>query len=84
MFAFVRLDPHAEVPSHAHDNEQTGTVVEGSLRFTIGEETREVGRGEAYLIPPDVPHAAIAGTEGSLVVEIFVPPRQAYRMPATG
>lgn len=81
MLAMVRLAPGADVPPHAHENEQAGAVVEGTMAFTIDGETKNVSPGQGYVIPADVEHSAIAGPNGALVVEVFSPPREAYRMP---
>ena len=80
MLALVRLAPGAVVAPHSHENEQTGSVVTGTLTFTIDDDTRSVSQGQGYLIPPGTVHAGIAGPEGALVVEVFSPPREAYRM----
>lgn len=82
MLAIVRMAPGAVIPSHAHENEQTGGVIRGEMTFTIGDDTREVSPGQGYLIPPNVPHAATAGSDGCLVFEVFLPPRDGYRMPS--
>jgi len=80
MLSLVRLAPGAVVPPHHHANQQAGSVVAGSLAFTIGADTKQVVAGIGYLIPPHVEHSAIAGPDGALVVEVFAPPRDAYRM----
>jgi quercetin dioxygenase-like cupin family protein len=41
--AVVELEPDAFVPEHRHDNEQLGLVIEGSVTFTVGSETRKLG-----------------------------------------
>ena len=81
MFIFVRIDPHAEVPPHQHVNEQVGTVIEGAMTITIGGESRVVSAGEAYHIPANVPHSAKTDEHGCLVIDVFSPPREDYRMP---
>ena len=80
MLSLVRLASGAVVPPHHHASQQAGSVVEGALAFTIGDETRRVVAGIGYLIPPNVVHSAIAGPDGALVIEVFSPPRDAYRM----
>jgi quercetin dioxygenase-like cupin family protein len=80
MFIFVRLDPNAVVPNHQHVNEQAGTVIGGTMTLTVGGETRTLSAGEAYLIPPNVPHSATADEHGCLVIDVFSPPREDYRM----
>ncbi len=83
MFIFVRIDPNAEVPHHQHLNEQVGTVIEGTMSITIGGETRTVTVGDAYHIPPNVPHGVKADEHGCLVIDVFSPPRDDYRLPDT-
>lgn len=71
----LELDAGAIVPEHAHANEQVGILVEGSVRFTIGAETRDLGPGATWRIRADVPHAVEVGPEGALIVEVFSPVR---------
>jgi quercetin dioxygenase-like cupin family protein len=73
--ALIELDPGSEVPSHSHDNEQLGLLIEGSLSFTVGAETRELGPGDTWCINPELPHAVVAGPQGAVLAEVFVPAR---------
>lgn len=78
MLAHVYLDKGAIVPKHSHENEQITYILEGALRFWIGEDQQEeivVGVGEVLHIPSNVPHKAEA-LEDTLDVDIFSPPRQ--------
>jgi len=78
MLAHVYLRKGAVVPRHSHDNEQITYILEGALRFWIGDDdTRvfDVRAGEVLCIPPNVPHKAEA-LEDTLDVDIFSPPRQ--------
>src|SRR5262245_2571283 len=74
-FAVVDLEPNASVSQHQHPNEQVGVILKGSLRFTIGGETRDLRPGDTYVIPGGVPHDAVAGPEGTVVIDVFSPPR---------
>lgn len=65
------------VPEHTHPHEQAGTVVQGRVRFRIGDREAEVVPGDSYLIPGDVPHSAVA-LEPSVLVEVFAPVREEY------
>lgn len=78
MANWVRIDPGAGVPLHAHIHEQMGLVLEGEIEMTIAGETRVCRPGEAYTIPGDVPHSGKAGPDGCLVLDIFSPPREDY------
>jgi quercetin dioxygenase-like cupin family protein len=78
MLAHVYLDKGAIVPKHSHENEQITYILEGALRFWIGEDQQEeivVGAGEVLHIPSNVPHKAEA-LEDTLDVDVFSPPRQ--------
>jgi quercetin dioxygenase-like cupin family protein len=79
MVNWVRIEPGAAVPTHAHEHEQVGFVLEGEIHMTIGDETRVLVPGHAYTIPGNYPHAAVAGPQGCLVIDVFSPPREDYR-----
>ena len=46
--------------SHSHPEEQVMYVLSGRLRVTCGDETYEIGPGEATFNPCDVPHQVMA------------------------
>lgn len=83
MANWVRIEPGAGVPTHAHHHEQIGLVLEGEILMTIGDETRSLTPGWAYTIPGNYPHSAVAGPQGCLVLDVFSPPRDEYRSAAT-
>jgi quercetin dioxygenase-like cupin family protein len=77
MLAHVYLVKGSVVPKHSHENEQITYILEGALRFHLGEDGSEevvVGPGEVLHIPSNVPHMAVA-LEDTLDVDIFSPPR---------
>lgn len=73
--AVVEIEPGAVLPEHRHGNEQCGMVIEGSVVFRVGSETRTVGPGGIWRIPSETPHTVSGGSEGAVVVDIFSPPR---------
>jgi quercetin dioxygenase-like cupin family protein len=77
MLAHVYLEKGCIVPKHSHENEQLTYILEGALRFWLGDEEEEVvvRSGEVLVIPSNVPHKAQA-LEDTLDVDIFSPPRQ--------
>jgi quercetin dioxygenase-like cupin family protein len=78
MIAHVYLKQGCIVPKHAHHNEQLTYVLDGCLRFRLGEDGRDVvdvRAGEVLCIPRDLPHEAEA-LEDTLDVDVFNPPRQ--------
>jgi len=77
MLAHVYIKKGCIVPRHQHINEQLTYILEGMLRFWIGEdekETIDVHAGEVLLIPSNVWHKAEA-LEDTLDVDVFSPPR---------
>ena len=74
-FAIIELAPGTRVPDHRHPNDQIGVLLQGSVRFTIGDETRALGPGATWRVPGDAPHRVEVGPEGAVVVEAFGPIR---------
>jgi quercetin dioxygenase-like cupin family protein len=78
MIAHVYLAKGAIVPKHSHHNEQITYILEGVLRFKLGDDEShvvDVSAGEVLTIPAHVPHTAEA-LEDTLDVDIFSPPRE--------
>ena len=77
MLAHVYLKQGCVVPKHAHENEQFTYIIEGALRFWIGDDGKEelvVRAGEVLHIPSNLPHKAEA-LEDTLDMDVFSPPR---------
>lgn len=75
----VHFAPHTEAPLHSHPEEQMGTVLEGELEFEMGGETRTMRRGDVWVVPPNVPHAARTGSTPCVALDVFSPPRGGLR-----
>jgi len=78
MLAHVYMEQGCIVPKHSHENEQLTYILEGTLRFWLGDDESEVvdvHAGEVLHIPSWVPHKAEA-LDDVLDVDIFCPPRQ--------
>src|ERR1700719_5985 len=65
----------AVVPRHSHVNEQYSWIISGKLKFVFDDREIMVGAGEFLLIPPNVPHSAIA-EEDTVDIDIFAPRRE--------
>jgi quercetin dioxygenase-like cupin family protein len=78
MLAHVYLEKGCVVPLHSHENEQLTYILEGALRFWLGDDESEVvdvRAGEVLHLPSHLPHKAEA-LEDTLDVDVFSPPRQ--------
>ena len=77
MQMVVTFAAGARLPEHRHPHEQVTHVVRGRLRLILhgGTQTHELGTGESFYLDPNVPHAAEAPEEAT-VVDTFNPPRE--------
>ena len=75
--AQVGLKRGCVVTRHAHENEQVTYVLQGALRFWLGEgeEERVVRAGEVLHVPSNLPHK-VEAIQDSLALDVFSPPRQ--------
>jgi quercetin dioxygenase-like cupin family protein len=78
-----RLAAGDTLPTHAHQHEQTGYLVEGHIELTIGEHRHDVGPGDSWCIPGDTDHGATILAD-SLAIEVFSPVRRDYLPPVAG
>jgi quercetin dioxygenase-like cupin family protein len=81
MLSYVTVQPNAPiVPLHSHPHEQMGIVLEGKVGLTIGPETREIKKGDMFLIPPDILHGlAFTFDQPAVILDIFSPPREEFK-----
>ncbi len=79
MAVWVTIEPNIDYPYHQHPHEQLGVMIEGALELTLGQETRLLRPGDAYVIPSNLPHKARTLDEGCVVLDVFSPPREDYR-----
>jgi len=66
---FFEIPDGVEVPEHAH-GAQWGVVLEGSVEFTIGGETRTYRRGDTYYVPAWLAHRAVIHP-GFVGIDVF-------------
>ena len=72
-----RLQKDATLPLHSHPHEQTGYLVAGQIRLTIGPDVYEVLPGDSWCIPGGMLHGAEIIAD-SVAVEVFSPVREDY------
>jgi len=77
MMVEMRLKKGAAPPRHSHPHEQTGYLVKGRLRFSIGDHVYDVQSGDSWCIPGGMEHSAEA-IEDTVVIEVFSPVREEY------
>jgi quercetin dioxygenase-like cupin family protein len=77
MLTWVTIDPGQTVPQHQHPQEQAGVVLEGILSLTMLGQTHDLKVGDAYTIPPNLPHSATS-KDGCKVLDVFSPSRDDF------
>lgn len=84
MFSVVSFEPESEGALHSHEEEQWGVLLEGSgTRIQDGQEVL-VGEGDFWRTPGGIEHGFRAGPNGAKVLDVFAPPREAYRKSGSG
>ncbi len=65
-------------PPHSHPHEQMTYVAEGEIIVHIGSEQTQLGPGDMFSVPPDVPHTVQLLTSHVRLVDVFTPLREEF------
>jgi quercetin dioxygenase-like cupin family protein len=76
--AYWVLDAGASMPEHTHPHEQIVNVLEGEVKYSVGDETQILGEESVLVIPPNIPHGGEAIVNCRLL-DVFYPVREDYR-----
>jgi quercetin dioxygenase-like cupin family protein len=71
------LERARTLPMHSHPYEQTGYLVKGHIRLTVGGQQHDVTPGDSWCVPSGVEHGAQI-VEDSVAIEVFSPVREDY------
>ena len=72
---WAKFEPGSIYPLHSHAYEQVSVVVQGRMRLNVGDETREVGPGDMWFVPANMPHGGvILGDEPVIFIDVYSPP----------
>ena len=67
----------AEGALHNHPHVQSTYGKEGRFRFTLGDEVREVGPGDSFVIESEMTHGCVCLEPGTLI-DCFTPRRDDF------
>lgn len=84
MLSVVRIAPNTRGKLHHHPEEQWGYCIAGSGTRIQGELEVPVKAGDFWRTPGDMPHTMESGADGLVVMDVFAPPREAYKTPGRG
>jgi quercetin dioxygenase-like cupin family protein len=77
VVAFRFSEAGAEGALHNHPHVQSTFVESGRFRFTVGDEVKEVGPGDSFVIPSGATHGCVCLDPGTLV-DCFTPRRDDF------
>lgn len=77
VVAFTFEKTGAEGALHNHPHVQSTYVAAGRFRFTIGDDSFEVGPGDSFVIPSNAVHGCVCLEPGRLV-DSFTPRRDDF------
>ena len=68
--------PHHRSPEHSHPAAQVLVVLEGEIRIETGDESEDIGKGDAVYIPGNETHIISNLSDNNAAgLDIFVPGR---------
>ena len=76
--SFLTMKAHSYFEIHTHENEQFMIVVDGYCDEIIDGKIYRVEKGDAILLPPNVPHGAFIRDVDCKAIDIFAPARSDY------
>lgn len=77
MLVSFRFEVGAEGAIHHHPHVQATYVQSGRFRFSLDGQEREIGPGDALVIPSNVPHGCVCLEAGELI-DSFTPRREDF------
>lgn len=80
MLTFADFEPGVALPKHSHPHEQITLVIEGTLEFTLGAETKILNAGQGVTVPSNVPHSARSLAGPARAVDAWHPVREDYKL----
>ncbi len=67
-------EPGTTYEMHSHPYEQFSLLLSGRLLLTVGDETREIGPGDGWYAPADMPHGGqVLGDEPAVFLDVYSP-----------
>ncbi len=68
LFSF---DKGEEISAHSSDGDAMVTVLDGTGRFTVGEDEFVLGRGETLIMPNQVSHAVYGEEQFKMLLTVI-------------
>lgn len=78
MICRFKFVPNLVTPAHRHLHEQMTLVMQGKVKFIIGEEEKIVSAGDVLHFPSNSWHGATMLDEEVVLIDIFSPIREDF------
>ena len=83
--AFTTMDPGHEAVPHSHPHEQIEYLLQGRMRFVVGDEETILEQGGLLVVPGGVEHyGETLGDEPIVALSVFSPKRDEYAAEEAG
>lgn len=80
MHTLVEIKAGGKAPMHKHPHEQTGYLLQGTLKVTVGQDEKTISAGEGYLVAPNIMHGVeVIGKKDVLIFDTFTPQREDFK-----
>ncbi len=78
MICRLKFDPFVVTPAHSHPHEQVTLVMQGKVKFILGDEERIMSAGDVLHFPSNHWHGATMLDEEVVLIDIFSPIREDF------
>jgi quercetin dioxygenase-like cupin family protein len=78
MVCRLKFAPFVVTPEHSHVHEQMTLVMQGKVKFIVGNEERIVSAGDVLHFPSNFWHGATMLDEEVVLIDIFSPIREDF------
>jgi quercetin dioxygenase-like cupin family protein len=77
MLTYFEFDQGVRIPTHAHPHEQITLVLEGEMKFVIGENEKILKAGEGATVPSHTEHS-VSVLSPAKAIDAWNPVRKDY------
>jgi len=78
MICRFRFASFTVTPAHSHRHEQMSLIIQGKVKFILGDEERIVSPGDVLHFPSNFWHGATMLEEEVVLIDIFSPIREDF------
>ncbi len=78
MICRLKFDPFVVTPAHSHPHEQVTLVMQGKVKFILGDDEKIMSAGDVLHFPSNHWHGATMLDEEVVLIDIFSPIREDF------